>query len=117
MSQLVTRARDDACVGQHSDDARRAEYSYSRSPRTASSKLCEVEDPKNPIALSRKQFQVVEHLVSGATDKQIAEVLGVSPRTVSNTLRHVYDKTGVSSRTHLAGLFLRGLLTEDHTRY
>lgn len=75
-----------------------------------------MEDPKSPIALSRKQFQVVEHLVSGATDKQIAEVLGLSPRTVSNTLRHVYDKTGVSSRTHLAGLFLRGLLTEDQTR-
>ena len=103
-------------MGSQSYDARRREYAYSRSPHTASSRLCEVEDPKSPIALTRKQFQVVQHLVTGATDKQIAEVLGVSPRTVSNTLRHVYDKTGVSSRTHLAGLFLRGLLADDHTR-
>lgn len=103
-------------MGQHRDDSKRAEYSYSRSLNTPSPTLCEVEDPKSPIALSRKQLQVVEHLVSGATDKQIAGALGLSPRTVSNTLRHVYDKTGVSSRTHLAGLFLRGLLTEDETR-
>lgn len=92
-----------------------ARYSYSCTDRDPSPTLCEVEDPKEPIALSPKQFQVVQHLVTGATDKQIAEVLGLSSRTVSNTLSHVYNKTGVSSRAHLAGLFVRGLLVEDKT--
>jgi DNA-binding CsgD family transcriptional regulator len=75
-----------------------------------------VEDPKNPITLSRKQFEVVQHLLTGATDKQIAGLLGVSPRTVSNTLSHVYNKTGVSRRAHLVGLFMRGLLIEIDER-
>jgi DNA-binding CsgD family transcriptional regulator len=74
--------------------------------------LTAVEEPKSPIALSRKQFKVVQQLLTGATDKQIAELLGVSPRTVSNTLSHVYDKTGVSRRAHLVALFMRGLLIE-----
>jgi len=75
-----------------------------------------VEDPTQPIRLSRKQYQVVALLVTGATDKQIAEVLGVSPRTVSNTLSHVYNKTGVSRRAHLVGLFTRGLLAADPSK-
>ena len=82
-------------------------YSYSRTESTPSPKLCEVEDPKSPIGLSPKQFQVVQQLASGATDKQIAEWLGLSPRTVSNTLSYVYNKTGVSSRAHLVGLHTR----------
>lgn len=90
-------------------------YSYSRTDRARSSTLCEVEDPTSPIALSRKQFAVVQHLASGATDKEIAGVLGVSPRTVSNTLSHVYNKTGVSSRAHVVGLFTRGLLVDNRT--
>jgi len=90
----------------------RSRYSYSRTDNAPSSRLCEVEDPTAPIALSRKQFEVVQHLASGATDKEIAGVLGLSPRTVSNTLSHVYNKTGVSSRAHLVGLFSRGLLIE-----
>ena len=87
-------------------------YSYPRTHHACPSTLCEVEDPTTPIALSRKQFAVVQYLASGATDKEIAGVLGVSPRTVSNTLSHVYNKTGVSSRAHLVGLFTRGLLVE-----
>lgn len=81
-----------------------------------STTLSAVEDPKTPIGLGARQFQIVQHVVTGATDQQIARTLGISKRTVSHTLSNVYNKTGVSNRTHLAGLYLRGLLVEDTRR-
>lgn len=81
-----------------------------------SSRVSDMQDPTEPIALSSKQLRVVQRLVTGATDKQIAEALGLSPRTVSNTLAHVYNRTGVSSRAHLTGLLLRGLLVEEEPK-
>ena len=38
-------------------------------------------------------------LAAGKTDRQIGEILGVSPRTVHKHLQHIYDKLGVETRT------------------
>ena len=46
----------------------------------------------------------------GLSDRQIASRLGISPRTVDNHLRHIFEKTGVSSRTALATWALRSAL-------
>jgi DNA-binding CsgD family transcriptional regulator len=62
--------------------------------------------------LSARQMEIVEQLLSGATDRKIAEALGLSPRTISNTLHRLYDRTGVSSRAHLAALCVQGCLCE-----
>ena len=44
------------------------------------------------------------------SDRQIASRLGISPRTVDNHLRHIFEKVGVSSRTALATWALRSAL-------
>lgn len=67
------------------------------------------------LVLSPRQLEIVRHLGTGATDREIAETLGLSPRTISNTLHRLYDRTGVSSRTHLAMLHTQGALTERPT--
>lgn len=72
-----------------------------------------MKDCKTRIGLGTRQLQIVQHLVTGATDQQIADALGVSRRTVSHALASAYDKTGVSSRTHLVVLYLQGCLFED----
>jgi DNA-binding CsgD family transcriptional regulator len=40
----------------------------------------------------------------GATNAEIAAVLGVSPKTVEHYLSDIYSKLGVRSRRQLAGL-------------
>lgn len=60
--------------------------------------------------LTRRQYQIVTQVATGATDQQIAEALGISPRTVSNSLARIYDRVGVSGRVHLAVLHATGKL-------
>jgi DNA-binding NarL/FixJ family response regulator len=39
------------------------------------------------------------HLVAGRTNRQIAEMLTVSPHTVARHVEHIYAKLGVTNRT------------------
>jgi ATP/maltotriose-dependent transcriptional regulator MalT len=58
--------------------------------------------------LTARQRQIAHLAVSGLSNREIAERLVLSTRTVANTLVHVYERTGVSGRDGLAGL-LRAL--------
>jgi DNA-binding NarL/FixJ family response regulator len=49
--------------------------------------------------LTRRQAEVLQLVVQGLTDVQIADRLVISPNTVSVHLQSVYGKLGVSSRT------------------
>lgn len=42
----------------------------------------------------------------GKTNKDIADILGTSPRTENKHLEHVYEKLGVETRTSAANLAL-----------
>jgi DNA-binding CsgD family transcriptional regulator len=55
-------------------------------------------------ALTDSEVGVVELVVGGLTNKQVAERLYVSPHTVSAHLRHAFDKLGVNSRVALTRL-------------
>lgn len=61
-----------------------------------------------PAALSRRQQQVAELAAQGLTSTQIAEQLGMSPRTAENHLQQAYRTLGVRSREEL-----RTALTAD----
>jgi DNA-binding NarL/FixJ family response regulator len=55
--------------------------------------------------LTDREMEVLQLLCQGITDKEIAEKLCISIRTVNGHLRHIYAKLGVHSRTetmHLA---------------
>lgn len=49
--------------------------------------------------LSAREREVVHWLAAGKTDRDIAAILAISPRTVHKHLQRVYDKLGVETRT------------------
>jgi DNA-binding CsgD family transcriptional regulator len=61
--------------------------------------------PSAHSVLTRSELAVVELVARGATNRQAAEQLFLSPHTVSSHLRHAFEKLGVRSRVELAILF------------
>jgi DNA-binding NarL/FixJ family response regulator len=55
--------------------------------------------PHYPAGLSAREVEVLRLVSQGLTDAEVAEQLFLSPRTVSQHLRNVYNKQGVNSRT------------------
>jgi DNA-binding NarL/FixJ family response regulator len=64
--------------------------------------------------LSKRESDVVQCLVQGLTNREIAERLGLSQHTVKNYLFRVFDKLGVSNRTELLFMTLsQGGIAEE----
>jgi DNA-binding response OmpR family regulator/DNA-binding CsgD family transcriptional regulator len=53
-------------------------------------------------ALTPREAEVLSWLAKGKTNRDIAEILGMSPRTVNKHLEHVFEKLGVETRTAAA---------------
>ena len=60
-----------------------------------------------PAALSRRELEVAELVAQGWTNREIAERLFISPRTVESHLDHVKAKLGLSRRPHIVAWALR----------
>lgn len=58
-------------------------------------------DDHGPGGLSDRELEVALAVAGGASNKAAARALGISPRTVSTHLSHIYRKLNVSSRTEL----------------
>jgi DNA-binding CsgD family transcriptional regulator len=61
--------------------------------------------PAAPPAASRltaRETEVLLWVARGKTNRDIAEILGMSPRTVNKHLEHVFEKLGVETRTAAA---------------
>lgn len=56
--------------------------------------LAEIETP-----LTAREREVLDWLGAGKTDKDIAAILTISPRTVQKHLQRIYEKLGVETRT------------------
>ncbi|GAB3953657.1 AAA family ATPase [Kribbella albertanoniae] len=65
----------------------------------------------NPAGLTSRQLEVLQLLVDGLADQEIAEQLVISVRTASNHVAAVLDKLGVHSRSEAARLGVPLLLT------
>jgi two-component system, NarL family, nitrate/nitrite response regulator NarL len=63
--------------------------------------------------LTPRESQVLTLVEQGLTNGEIARELGIRPGTVKIHLKHLYEKTGMRGRYHLAlsGLRDKGLLT------
>lgn len=63
--------------------------------------------------LTPRESQVFKLVEEGLTNGEIASELGIRPGTVKIHLKHLYEKTGVRGRYHLAlsGLKAKGLMT------
>jgi len=51
------------------------------------------------VPLTPREREVLHWLAGGKTDRDIAAILGISPRTVHKHLQRIYEKLGVETRT------------------
>ncbi len=67
--------------------------------RSLSIGLAQRPQGEPPTALSAREREVLMHLAAGRTNRQIAEMLMVSPHTVARHVEHIYAKLDVTNRT------------------
>jgi DNA-binding CsgD family transcriptional regulator len=61
--------------------------------------------------LTEREHEVVEFLIQGLTNKEIAVRMNISPNTVRAFVRMVMGKLGVSTRSGIVGVVFRVILT------
>lgn len=61
---------------------------------------------RRTMGLSARELEVMECLVRGCANKEIAAALDVSPSTVDTHLRRLFAKLGVHSRTSAVVTYL-----------
>ncbi len=57
--------------------------------------------------LTAREAEVLYWVVKGKTNRDIGDILGTSPRTVTKHLEHVFEKLGVETRTAAAGMVMQ----------
>ena len=55
--------------------------------------------------LTKRETQIAELIAWGLSKKEVAEKLFISPRTVENTARSIYEKTGVTKANELSAWY------------
>ena len=60
------------------------------------------DEQRKQFGLTGRELEVVGAIVSGLTNRDIAEKFSISEQTVKHHLRNVFDKVGVSNRLELA---------------
>ena len=53
----------------------------------------------HPDSLTSREYEVLKLIAAGTTNKRVASVLDISPRTVSTHLTRIYGKLWVRGRT------------------
>jgi DNA-binding CsgD family transcriptional regulator len=59
--------------------------------------------------LTPRELEVLLWVAKGKTNRDIGDILGMSPRTVNKHLEHIYEKLGVETRTAAAALAMGGV--------
>lgn len=59
--------------------------------------------------LTEREVQVLRWVACGKTNRDIGDILGLSPRTVNKHLEHVYVKLGVETRTAATSVALAAM--------
>jgi DNA-binding response OmpR family regulator/DNA-binding CsgD family transcriptional regulator len=66
---------------------------------------------RSRFGLTAREAEVLLWIARGKSNRDIGEILGLSPRTVNKHLEHIYVKLGVENRASAAGVAL-GVLSE-----
>ena len=70
----------------------------------ASGETARKRDPSTLVQLTPTELRIAQLVSQGMSNKDVAELCWISPRTVAFHLRNVFTKTGVTSRGQLAHL-------------
>lgn len=80
-------------------------------PRVATKVLAEFGPGKRPAALSQREREVLRLVAAGHANKQIAQALGITERTVKFHVTSILNKLGAENRAQAVALAARrGLL-------
>ena len=72
---------------------------------------------REALALTDRELDVLELIVAGASNKQIARELGLTLATVKTHIQHIFQKAGVSSRTALSARVLAEPVAMDSSSF
>lgn len=67
--------------------------------------------------LTAREHQIASLVATGASNRQVAAELYLSPKTIENYLTQIYGKLGVSSRTELAAQLLQERIKASPDRH
>lgn len=105
------------------DDLRKAIFSVSRGETyiqeslmpLLESKMTQRSDEEKKIEdLTLREMEVLKLLASGMYNKEIAETLSISERTVKNHVSNIFKKIDVNDRTQAAVFAIRNHLIDVH---
>ncbi|WP_372399127.1 response regulator transcription factor [Azospirillum sp. HJ39] len=103
--------------GANGDAARRLDFSY-LSPAGPDEYLFRLSEPtagrqeailRDVLGLTAREAEVLLWIANGKPNRDIGEILGISPRTVNKHLEQVFTKLGVENRASAAALAIRTL--------
>jgi DNA-binding CsgD family transcriptional regulator len=63
---------------------------------------------RSVLGLTGREREVMEHVATGKTNREIADSLFLSPRTIDRHLARIFEKLGVHSRAAATSAFERG---------
>ena len=66
-----------------------------------------IREPHNDIPLSRRESEILQKVAYGATVKEVARELGISPHTVKTHLERIYEKLGANDKAQAVAIALR----------
>lgn len=75
--------------------------------------LRENEKRKSEVRLTKREKDVLSLLVKGNSNKEMAEIMFISEKTVKNHLTSIFRKLGVKDRTHAAIFALKNRLVSE----
>jgi DNA-binding NarL/FixJ family response regulator len=64
---------------------------------------------RNKLSLTQRESEVLLWIARGKSNRDIGEILALSPRTVNKHLEQIFNKLGVENRTSAAALAVRTL--------
>ena len=69
--------------------------------------MVKLPDKNKKLPLSGREFDVLELVADGLTDRKIADRLGIREHTVKTHLRRINAKLGATNRAHAVAIGLR----------
>jgi DNA-binding CsgD family transcriptional regulator len=75
--------------------------------RTLAGRSAHARQPPLPAGLTQSEAKVLHLVAEGKSNRQIAEELGISEKTVANHLSHIYSKTTSENRAAAAAFAIR----------
>jgi DNA-binding NarL/FixJ family response regulator len=70
------------------------------------------DDRPEAVALSKREQQILQKVAFGATTREVAHDLGISPHTVKTHLERIFEKLGANDRAQAVAIAIRGGIVE-----